>query len=114
MAALAPAYLHRADADVLRDAMADTTFSADAMRRGFEVLAEWSAVDRLGAIVAPTLVIAGRHDPFTSWSQAHRIAARVPGADVVIFEDSSHFPWLDEPGLFFATIRVWLQRHGMI
>lgn len=111
MAALAPAYVHRADPVVLRDSMANTRFSGAAMRRGFEVLAEWSAVDRLGAIVAPTLVIAGRHDPFTSWPQAHRIAARVPGAEVVIFEDSSHFPWLDEPELFFATVRVWLQRH---
>jgi proline iminopeptidase len=110
MSALATAYVHR-DPEVLRAAMAGTTFSAAAMRRGFEVLAGWSAVDRLGAIVAPTLVIAGRHDPFTSWPQAHRIADRVPDAEVVVFEDSSHFPWLDEPELFFATILMWLQRH---
>jgi proline iminopeptidase len=112
MSALAPAYLHRADPAVLRDAMAGTTFSAAAMRRGFEVLAAWSSVDRLGEIVAPTLVIAGRHDPFTSWPQADRIATRVPRAEVVVFEDSSHFPWLEEPEQFFATIRVWLQRHA--
>ncbi len=110
MSSLAPAYVHRADPAELRDAMADTAFSAAAMRRGFEVLAEWSSVDRLGVITAPTLVIASRHDPFTSWPQAHRIAARVPSADVVVFENSSHFPWLDEPELFFATTRVWLQR----
>jgi proline iminopeptidase len=110
MSALAAAYLHRADPDVLRDLMADTTFSATAMRRGFEVLAEWSSVDRLGAILAPTLILAGRHDHFTSWPQADRIAAGVPGAEVVVFEDSAHFPWLEEPELFFTTLRDWLRR----
>jgi len=109
---LAPAYLHRTDPAVLREAMAGTTFSATAMRRGFEVLAEWSSVDRLGAIVAPTLVLAGRHDPFTAWPQAHRIAARVPRAEVVVYEDSSHFPWLEEPDRFFAATRAWLERHA--
>ena len=81
------------------------------MRRGFEVLAEWSSVDRLASITAPTLVLAGRHDPFTAWPQADRIARCVANADIVVFEHSSHFPWLDEPDAFFATLREWLQRH---
>jgi len=36
------------------------------------------------------------------------------GVDVIVFEDSSHFPWLDEPQAFTATIRQWLQRHGVL
>ena len=65
------------------------------MRRGFDVLAEWSSVDRLASITAPTLVLAGRYDPFTAWPQADRIARCVSNADIVVFEHSSHFPWLD-------------------
>ena len=114
MAALAPAYVHRVEPERLRSLMADTVFSASAMRRGFEVLSTWSSVDRLGSITAPTLVAAGRHDPFTAWPQADRIAARVSGAEVVVFEESSHFPWLDEPEAFAATIRQWLERHGLL
>ena len=113
MAALAPAYLHRADPQVLRSLLDRTVFSAAAMRRGFEVLAGWSSVDRLAAIAAPTLVLAGRHDPFTAWPQAHRIARRVSDADVVVFEHSSHFPWLDEPDVFFPTIERWFGQHGV-
>lgn len=113
MAALAPAYLHRADPDALRALMERTVFSASAMRRGFEVLADWSSVDRLGSITAPTLILAGRHDPFTAWPQANRIAAGVSNVEVVVFEHSAHFPWLDEPEPFFTTIRAWLQRHGL-
>jgi proline iminopeptidase len=94
--------------------MADTVFSAAAMRRGFEVLATWSSVDRLASIVAPTLVVAGRHDPFTAWPQAHRIAERVPDAEVVVFENSAHFPWLDEPDRFFDLIPSWLRRRRLV
>jgi proline iminopeptidase len=114
MAALAPAYVRRAEPERLRGLMADTVFSASAMRRGFEVLSTWSSVDRLGSITAPTLVVAGRHDPFSSWPQADRIAAHVPGAEVVVFEESSHFPWLDEPEAFTTTIRQWLERHRLL
>ncbi len=114
MAALAPAYVHRVDPERLRGLMAQTEFSAATMRRGFEVLSTWSSVDRLGQITASTLVVAGRHDPFAAWPQAHRIADRLPAAEVVVFEESSHFPWLDEPDAFFATTRQWLQRHGFL
>ena len=112
--ALAPAYVHRASADELRALLADTVVRAAAMRRGFEVLANWSSVDRLGQIAAPTLLVAGRHDPFTAWPQAERIAAELPRAEVVVFEESSHFPWLDEPEEFFPAVRGWLARQGLV
>jgi proline iminopeptidase len=113
MARLAPAYLHAAPAEQLTSLMADTVFSATAMRRGFEELATWSAVDRLAGVGIPTLVIAGRHDAFTSWPQADRIAARLPHAEVVVFERSGHFPWIEEPDHFFDTITSWLRAHDI-
>jgi pimeloyl-ACP methyl ester carboxylesterase len=41
-------------------------------------------------------------------------AAHVPRAEVVVFEESSHFPWLDEPEAFTATIRHWLEQQGVL
>jgi proline iminopeptidase len=114
MAALAPAYLHAAPPEVLIASMAETIFSAVAIRRGFEELATWSSVDRLGAVRVPVLVVAGRHDVFTSWPQAERIAKRLPDAEVTVFENSGHFPWLDEPAAFFDAIADWLSRHQLI
>ena len=113
MARLAPAYLYEAPAERLTSLMAGTVFSATAIRRGFEELASWSAVDRLPAVNVPTLVIAGRHDAFTSWPQADRIAAQMPHADVVVFERSGHFPWIEEPDTFFDTITSWLRAHDI-
>lgn len=67
-----PYYLHRRDVEEVRSLVADTVWSANAMKRGFEVIATWSSVDRLENISCPTLVVAGRHDDFTSFPQAHR------------------------------------------
>jgi proline iminopeptidase len=94
--------------------MAGTVFSAVAMRRGFEELATWSSVDRLTEIRVPVLLVAGRHDAFTAWPQAERIAKRLDDADVAILENSAHFPWLDEPDAFFATITDWLRRRQLV
>ena len=111
---LAPAYLHRAPAETLTAAMADTVFSAVAMRRGFEELAGWSSVDRLAEVRAPVLVVAGRHDAITAWPQAERITRRLSDAQVVVLENSAHFPWLDEPDAFFEAVTDWLTRRGLI
>jgi proline iminopeptidase len=107
---LMPYYLHRRDPSELDSILDATVFDAAAMARGFEVLAGWSSVDRLSSIVAPTLVLAGRHDVFTSWPQGRRIASRIPGAELVIFEDSGHMPWLDEPDRFFEVVDGWLAK----
>ena len=105
---LMPHYLHRREPAELAVVLDATIFDAAAMVRGFEVLASWSSVDRLSAISAPTLVVAGRHDVFTSWPQARRITSRIAGAHLVIFEDSGHMPWLDEPDRFFDVVNGWL------
>ncbi len=105
-------YLHRCGLDEVEPHLATTIFDVGAMLRGFEVLAGWSAVDRLHEISAPTLVLAGRHDVVTSWPQSVRIASRIPDAELVVFEESGHLPWLDEPHRFFDVIGDWLDRSG--
>jgi pimeloyl-ACP methyl ester carboxylesterase len=39
------------------------------------------------------------------------MAERIPGAEIVIFEDSSHFFLVEEPERFAATLDAWLRRH---
>jgi proline iminopeptidase len=108
MTAMLPAYFHRPEHLDLAAAAEGTVFRAAAMVRGFEVLAGWSSVDRLRQVSAPTLLVTGRHDLFTAWPQAHRIGSRIPGAEVVIFEESGHFPWIEEPDRFFPLVADWL------
>jgi len=112
MAQLFPAYFHRPGDLDLEAIAAGTIFRADAMVRGFEVLSSWSSVDRLASLYVPTLVMAGRHDVFTSYPQSQRIASRAPDASLVLFEHSGHFPWIEEPDRFFSTVREWHRDHA--
>ncbi|MGH9030567.1 MAG: alpha/beta fold hydrolase [Acidimicrobiia bacterium] len=108
---LAPYYLRDGDPMALLAALSPGLVSADSMLRVFEALDRWSAVDRLGDIECPTLVLAGRHDLFCSPQQLARIAQRVPHAHHIVFEDSGHFMWLEEPDRFFPLVRDWLDEH---
>ena len=110
MAAMLPAYFHRPERLDLEGLAGGTIHRAAAMARGFEVLAAWSSVDRLAGVRAPTLVLAGRHDVFTAWPQALRMSTRIPGSEVVLFEESGHFPWIEEPERFFDVVRSFLAK----
>ena len=110
MAVLLPAYFHDASMEAVAPMFDGTTFRAQAMVRGFEVLASWSSVDRLASITVPTLVLAGRHDVFTSHPQSRRIASRIADAELVVFEHSGHFPWIEEPERFDSVVGDWLDR----
>ncbi|HTN81634.1 MAG TPA: alpha/beta hydrolase [Acidimicrobiales bacterium] len=112
-AMLAPHYLHQRDPADLMELFAGTIYSRDALVQGFVSLASWSAVDRLASITCPTFVAAGRHDVLTSPPQVDRIADRITGSTRVIFEQSGHMPWFDEPEAFFAAVGGWLDAHSL-
>ena len=62
---------------------------------------------RLGGITQPTLVVAGRYDGMTS-GQEREIHAGIPNPELVLFEQSSHYPFAEEPGRFFDTVEDFL------
>jgi proline iminopeptidase len=62
---------------------------------------------RLGQVRAPTLVCAGRHDRSTPL-RANRRAASQLRARLVVFEDSGHAPFLEEPARFRDEVARWL------
>jgi proline iminopeptidase len=101
-------WVHRCAVDDAIATFANTIFDSAVMARGFEVLAGWSAFDRLPQIDAPTLVVAGAHDIVTSPAQSRRITSQVRGARFELFEDSGHFLFLDEPERFTKIVGDWL------
>ena len=64
---------------------------------------------RLGGIGVPTLVVAGRYDGMTSGQEAE-IQAGIPNSELVVFEESSHYPFAEEGGRFFAALDDFLAR----
>jgi proline iminopeptidase len=103
-----PLYLHQADPVEVAAKMEGTISKLDVAQQSMAVLAGWSSVDRLGSIRGPVLVIGGRHDIFTSLPQSVRIATRIPGAQLEVFEASGHMPFIDEPERFTAVVGSWL------
>jgi len=58
--------------------------------------------DRLGAVRAPTLVIAGADDPVRD--RAEEVAAAIPGARLALVPGAGHAPHLERPERFHALV----------
>jgi pimeloyl-ACP methyl ester carboxylesterase len=59
---------------------------------------------RLAEVQAPTLILAGRHDPEAPLPCSEELLAGIPGASLVVFEESGHFPYIEEAALFGETL----------
>ena len=68
--------------------------------------------DRLGSVVQPVLVLAGRHDRTCVVEGAEAIAAGIPHAELVVFENSGHMTFVEENETYLATVRDFLGRHA--
>ncbi len=73
------------------------------------VLKEWNIVNRLGEIRVPTLLLSGRYDEATP-AIVETIHHSIPGAEWVLFEQSSHTPHLEEPERFMPVLTDFLGR----
>jgi pimeloyl-ACP methyl ester carboxylesterase len=60
------------------------------------VIERMDLLPELGAVRAPTLVIAGRHDPATPPEHAERIVAGIPGARLELV-DAAHLATIEQP-----------------
>ncbi|TDC77829.1 alpha/beta fold hydrolase [Streptomyces hainanensis] len=91
-------------------------------RRAFELTADWDdvpsaeldppALDRLGEIGVPTLVLVGGLDLLAIHAAADAVSAGIPGARRVDWPDVAHLPSLERPTEFLALLRDWLPSEG--
>ncbi len=69
-----------------------------------------SPLERIRALRVPTLVLVGRYDFSTGVDMSRDIAKAVPGAKLVIFENSAHFVHSEEPEKYREEILRFTQR----
>ena len=85
------------------------------------VLNLYRATDNLGeaAALAHTalrpldldcLVIWGKRDPYVSWVYADLQKQTFPRAEIVLLEDSGHWPFIDNPPAVSAVLPSYLRR----
>jgi proline iminopeptidase len=68
----------------------------------------WDVTERLSEIDVPTLLTVGRHDEM--WpSHMADMQAGIAGAQLVVFEESSHMAFQEERPAYMATMRRFLE-----
>jgi proline-specific peptidase len=73
-------------------------------------LRTWDVTPRLGEITIPTLVVSGRYDEATP-RISKEVSDGIPGAEWVLFEESSHMPHEEEPERFRQVVGDFLANH---
>ena len=67
-------------------------------------------LDRLASVRLPVLVIAGGRDVGATPEMARAIAERIPGAELVVFDEASHLSVAEVPDRFHDTVAAFLAR----
>jgi proline iminopeptidase len=68
-----------------------------------------SYADRLGEVRASTLILAGKHDPEAPLQCSEELLQGIPDASLVVFEQSGHFPFIEEATFFAQTVDAFLK-----
>lgn len=72
-------------------------------------LKDWDIRHRLGEIAIPTLVTSGLYDECTPL-QAEGVKNAIPGAEWLLFNESSHMPHVEECEAYVAALNGFLAR----
>lgn len=64
----------------------------------------------LGSLTVPALVVVGRYDVICGVRWAEELRKLIPGAELLILEDSGHFGHMEQPGEFAAAVAAFVTR----
>ncbi|MGE0715681.1 MAG: alpha/beta fold hydrolase [Alphaproteobacteria bacterium] len=78
------------------------------LRQQSAILGRPDGREDLGRVGVPTLVLCGRQDALTPLGVHEEMAGLVPGARLVVVEDSGHLPTLERPEPVLDAMRAWL------
>jgi 3-oxoadipate enol-lactonase len=109
---LTPAYraAHPATAARLRAMIAQTP--AEGYARCCEAIRDWDGLALLGAIRAPTVVVAGREDPSMPPAHAEAIVARVAGARLELLSPAAHLASVEQAPAVTRIVAEHLSIHS--
>jgi proline iminopeptidase len=73
-------------------------------------LKDWNRVPDMHRITAPALITVGKYDELGP-ACALRMKHALPDAELVVFPNSSHTPFYEEPEAYYAVLLDFLGRH---
>jgi pimeloyl-ACP methyl ester carboxylesterase len=66
--------------------------------------------ERLGALAAPVLLVAGEYDIWPTVAAVRELAALFDHAHLTVLPQTGHFPWVDDPASFARIVEDFLAR----
>ena len=73
-------------------------------------LKDWNRISDMDSLEMPTLIITGTHDEIGP-ACASRMNNVLPNSEVVVFHNSSHVPFYEEPDLYFKELKIFLSKN---
>jgi len=80
--------------------MITPALGADGFLPAVAALTGYDLLDRLSSIRVPTLIVWGRDDLIVPASDSAGYAERIPGSELVVFDDCGHVPMAERPVRF--------------
>ncbi|MGS4886147.1 alpha/beta fold hydrolase [Roseibium sp. MB-4] len=108
-------FLHRENAKAYPACAAIAECSSpDAIQAGLEAMRDWSGVDFLSFIRAPTLIIWGDQDHTYPWPQIQTLWQSVPESSLAVIPGCAHAVHLEEPQIFNHLLERFIYEDDQI
>lgn len=104
-----PVYFHDFPTELLI-ATDRTVFREHAFVLGAGLAAGFDTRAALPSLVVPTMVAVGKWDAILPVSHSEALHKAIPGAELVVFDRSGHFPFIEERDRFLEVVRSFLGR----
>jgi proline iminopeptidase len=72
-------------------------------------LPRYDVLSELNKITCPVLMVAGRHDPICPPEFSQVLDDSLPNSKTVVFEDSGHWPFIEEEEKFIEIVFDFLE-----
>jgi proline iminopeptidase len=111
---MAPYYFASPDSRVMAELVSRLTVSATVANHMFpQEFPKYDLREQLGPLLSvPTLVVGGRHDGVIPVSQSQLLHELIAGSELAVFEDSGHFPFIEEQEGFARRVAGFVAAHS--
>lgn len=100
-----------APAGLVADALAELRACApQVVHDDYAACDAFDVMREVGEIRAPTIVLCGKQDRMTPVKYSEFLAARIPGAELVVVEGAGHNVMLEQPAAVNVALVEWLRR----
>jgi pimeloyl-ACP methyl ester carboxylesterase len=109
-AVAAPGFAERAphEIDTFVEIALHNPMRVEAYMRQLEACRAHDVADRLAQIAVPTLVLHGDVDPLVPLANGEFLASHIPGARLVVYEDTGHIPEVERADEFNRDLIAFL------